>query len=334
MYSSRRKFLKASAIAAFSFAIPKAAFAFTRSLKKKVSLGVISDLHYDLIPDGKERLNDFLSDVMKRKPDAIIQMGDFAFPSEKNQDLVNLFNHAHPQSFHVLGNHDMDEGFTKEDCRKSWGIPSSYYTKEVSGLKLIVLDGNDAGSPTHKGGYASYIGKEQQDWLKAELEAAVLPVVVISHQPIAGVYPIDNTVEIQRILSTFSQKIIFAINGHAHVTQHLEVSGVNYVHINSASYYWVGAKFKHKSYTDAVHENYTSLEFACPYESSLFAFLTIDPVSMRVTVKGKKTKWIGPNPAELGYDIVTPEDLKNHVKPEIESWRLEVRKLDVGTSLR
>lgn len=321
MKSNRRKFLKVSTLAAISFAIPKEAFSFANSLKSKVTLGVISDLHHDLIPDGKDRLNDFLIEVAKRKPQAIIQMGDFAFPSEKNQELVNLYNEAHPHSFHVLGNHDMDEGFTKEDCLKSWGMPSSYYTKEVSGLKLIVLDGNDAGSPTHKGGYVSYIGPKQQEWLKSELAASKLPVVIISHQPIAGVYPIDNTGEIQRILSTFSKKIILAINGHAHVTQHLEVGGVNYVQINSAAYYWVGAKFKHNSYPDAVHEMYPSLEFACPYESSLFAFLTIDPVSMRVTVKGKKTKWIGPTPAELGYDIVTPEDLKNHVKPEIESRR-------------
>ncbi len=321
MKPSRRKFLKASSIAAVSFAIPKAAFAFTKSLKNNVTLGVISDLHHDLIPDGKERLNGFLKEVSKRKPQAIIQMGDFAFPSETNRELVNLFNEAHPNSFHVLGNHDMDEGFSKEDCLKSWGIPSSYYSKEVSGLKLIVLDGNDIGSPTQKGGYASYIGPVQQEWLKSELEASVLPVVIISHQPIAGVYPIDNTGEIQQILSAFSQKIILAINGHAHVTQHLVVGGVNYVHINSASYYWVGAKFKHKSYPDSVHEIYPSLEFACPYESSLFAFLTIDPVSNKVTVRGKKTKWIGPNPAELGYDIVPPEDLKNHVKPEIESRR-------------
>lgn len=319
MIANRRNFLKASSLVAVSFAIPEVAFAFAQSLKSKVSLGVISDLHHDLIPDGNQRMNDFLSDVLKRKPDAIIQMGDFAFPSEKNQELVNAFNQSHPNSFHVLGNHDMDEGFTKEDCLKSWGILSSYYTKEFSGVKLIVLDGNDTGSPTHKGGYPSYIGKAQQEWLKAELEAAVLPVVIISHQPIAGVYPIDNTDEIQTILSAFSQKIILAINGHAHVTQHLEVGGVNYVHINSASYYWVGAKFKHKSLPDSVHEKFPSLEFTCPYESSLFAFLTIDPVSMRVTVDGKKSKWVGPNPAELGYDIVTLEDLKNHVKPEIES---------------
>ena len=319
MKSSRRKFLEVSTIAAISFAIPKVAFGFTKRLKNKVTLGVISDLHYDLIPDGKDRLNCFLSEVAKRNPDAIFQMGDFAFPSEKNQELVDSFNQAHPQTFHVLGNHDMDEGFTKEDCLKSWGIPSCYYTKEVSGIKLIVLDGNDAGSPTHKGGYASYIGGDQQEWLKAELESAILPVVIISHQPIAGVYPIDNTGEIQTILSSFSEKIILAINGHAHVTQHVEVGGVNYLHINSAAYYWVGAKFKHKSFPDDIHQKYPSLEFTCPYESSLFAFLTIDPASMRVTVEGRKSKWVGPTPAELGYDIVTSEDLKNHVKPEIES---------------
>jgi hypothetical protein len=323
MKYSRRNFVKTSALATFSFGISSSAFSFAQQLKSKVTLGVISDLHHDLIPDGVERLQDFLQEVTRKKPQSIIQMGDFAFPSPENQHLVNLFNDAHTSVFHLIGNHDMDEGYTKEDCLEAWKIPNSYYSSEVAGLKLIFLDGNDPGSPTHKGGYPSYIGSAQQKWLRSELESSKLPVVIFSHQPLAGIYPIDNTAEIQALLSAFSQKIILALNGHAHVTQHLQIGGVHYVHINSASYYWVGAKFKHKSLSPSIHMQYPSLEFTCPYQNSLFAFVTIDPKTMKISIKGKKTNWIGPSPAELGYDIVNQQELRDHVKPEIEDRLFE-----------
>ena len=33
-----------------------------------------------------------------------------------------------------------------------------------------MLDGNDRGSPRHRGGYPIYVGPEQVTWLKEELE--------------------------------------------------------------------------------------------------------------------------------------------------------------------
>ena len=323
MKYSRRQFAKTTALATISFGISNQAFSFAQSLKSKVTLGVISDLHHDLIPDGKARLEEFLEDASHKKVNAIIQMGDFAFPSTKNQPLVERFNQSHTNAFHVLGNHDLDEGFTKQDCLGAWKMPAHYYSRALEGLKLIFLDGNETGSPTHKGGYPSYIGPKQQEWLRAELEASTLPIVIISHQPIAGIYPIDNNFEIQALLSEFSDKIILALNGHAHVTQHLQVLGIHYVHINSASYYWVGAKFKHQSLSPSIHTQYPSLEFTCPYQKSLFSFVTIDPMTMKITIKGKKTNWVGPSPAQLGYDIVNPQDLKNHVRPENENFQFQ-----------
>lgn len=324
MKKSRRSFIKSTTLATLSFGISSPTFSLFPPLSSKIVLGVISDLHHDLIPDGVTRLQEFLKEADHIKPQAIIQMGDFAFTSTRNQHLVNLFNEAHSKAFHLIGNHDMDGGFTKKNCLDAWKIPHYFYSKEVMGIKLIFLDGNEEGSPTHKSGYASYIGPRQQDWLKAELANSKIPVVIFSHQPIAGIYPIDNTIEIQTILSDYSQKILLALNGHSHVTQHLQIGGVNYVHINSASYYWVGAKFKHQSYSSPIHDQYPSLSSTCPYEHSLFAFITIDPENMQITIEGQKTNWIGPNPTQLGYDIVNAQELKNYVKPENENRKLSI----------
>jgi Icc protein len=86
-----------------------------------------------------------------------------------NNTSTNLFNQAHTRPLYVIGTHDTDAGFTKDNCIDKWGIPSRYYARDIEGLQLLVLDGNDAGSPTYKGGYVSYVGKEQVEWLKEQI---------------------------------------------------------------------------------------------------------------------------------------------------------------------
>lgn len=292
------------------------------STDEKLKIGLISDLHVDVIHDGKERLQIFLDQMQLENPDALIQMGDFAIPKPGNFELIQSFNAAHPKAFHVLGNHEMDEEFSREEAAKTFGMPSFYYSLELDSIKLIVLDGNDPGGPTKQGIYDSYIGPIQQAWLIEKLEKTKKPVLIVSHQPIAGIYPLVNALEIQSILSRFSSKILLAINGHAHVDQHFEVEGVHYVHINSASYYWVGEKLKHESLSSEIHEDHPSLQFTCPYLEPLFALLTIDPKSRKISIQGRKTEWIGPSPYELGYSILTEAEQEKYLQPKISSRKI------------
>jgi 3',5'-cyclic-AMP phosphodiesterase len=319
--NSRRDFLKASSVSLLSLTIPDSMLGLFTSVEK-LKIGLISDLHVDVIHDGKERLQIFLDQMQLEKPDALIQMGDFAIPKSENFELIQSFNSAHPRAYHVLGNHDMDEEFSREDAAKAFGMPSFYYSTELGSIQLIVLDGNDPGGPTKQGIYDSYIGPSQQAWLVNELEKAHKPVLVVSHQPFAGIYPIVNSLEIQTILSRFSSKILLAINGHAHVDQHIEVDGVHYVHINSSSYYWVGEKLKHQSLSSEIHENHPSLQFTCPYLDPLFALLTIDPKSREISIQGRKTEWIGPSPFELGYPILTESEQKSFLQPQISNRKI------------
>ncbi|GAA0880975.1 hypothetical protein GCM10009119_39450 [Algoriphagus jejuensis] len=313
---SRRDFLKASSVSLLSLCIPEATLRLF-SKKKYLKIGLISDLHVDIIYDGEGRLNSFLAAMKKEAPNALIQMGDFAIPKPENAAMIQAFNDAHFRSFHVLGNHDMDEGFSREQVIQAYGMPTPYYATELDSILLIVLDGNDPGSPKYKSGYPSYIGPEQQAWLVSELEKAEKPVLIVSHQPIAGIYTMDNSQEIQEILSGFSSKILLAINGHAHVDQHLLVGGVNYLHINSASYYWVGEKLAHESLPKNVHEKHPALKFTCPYSEALFALLIIDPASGKITVEGQKSEWIGPSPLDLGYAILSKSEQREYLNPVI-----------------
>lgn len=316
--SSRRSFIKSSAFSLLTISIPESVLGLFPS-DEKLKIGVISDLHLDIIHDGTRRLQVFLEEMEKERAHALIQMGDFAIPKAENQKIIQSFNTAHPNAFHVLGNHDLDEGFSRETAAAVFGMPSLYYSEDLGQIHLVVLDGNEPGGPVKQGVYDSYIGPSQQAWLEGELEKAEKPVLIVSHQPLAGIYPLVNAQEIQAILSRFSNKILLAINGHAHVDQHILVGGVNYVHINSASYYWVGEKLAHESLSSEIHHRNPSLKFTCPYLDPIFALLSVDPKSREIRIKGRKTKWIGPAPLALGYSILSETEQRDYVQPQISS---------------
>ena len=316
---SRRSFFKTVGLTSLSLGIPLIASASLRKLSKPVSIGMIADLHHDIMHDGEARLQAFLKEISTAKPDAIVQLGDFAYPNQKNKPLIDQFNQAQTTSLHVIGNHDTDSGHTKDQCLKIWGMKSRYYRQDIEGLRLLVLDGNDKGSPTSKGGYASYVGKEQIEWLKQELKKHDGPIVVICHQPLAGSGAVDNAEEIQKILGQHAEKVVICINGHTHIDSLVEVENVPYLHINSASYLWVGGKCKHASYSKEIHKKHPWIGHTCPYRDSLFTTITFDPRTGEVSVKGKKSDWVGKSPAQLKLAKLSSAARKKELVPMIRT---------------
>lgn len=319
MTLDRRSFIKTTLLSSCSFLLPPAILDLWAGDEQSLRLGLITDLHKDTIHDAALRLQTFLEVLNGVSPHAKIQLGDFAIPKKENQAFIDSFNQGPIPSLHVMGNHDLDEGKTKEQVIQSFGMPAAYYAQVIQGVRILVLDGNDPGSPKYTGGYASYIGKEQQDWLNQQLVDSREPVIVISHQPIAGTYTMDNATEIQDLLSAHVSKIILAINGHAHVDQFLKVGGIPYLHLNSASYYWVGEKHKHYSMDAAIHSKFPDLSRTCPYEEVLFGILSLDKKERRLTLSGTKSRWIGPSPLELGYEILSKAEQELYVQPQISN---------------
>ncbi len=324
MKISRRQFIASAATTCVALSIPEMAFGLVKKGTRAITIGIITDLHQDIMHDAPQRLDAFIRHIRKTKTDAIIQLGDFAYPGEKNKSVIDRFNQAHRTALHVIGNHDTDSGHTKEQCISIWGMPDRYYTRDIEGIRLIVLDGNDKGSPMHKGGYPSFIGKEQIDWLKQTLNESVEPVIIASHQPLAGHIAVDNAAEIQEILGNHRDKVLLAINGHSHIDSHLNINGVNYIHFNSASYFWVGEEYKHESYSKEILDAHPWIASTCPYRDGLFATLTIDPRKREIIVKGQKSSWVGKSPVELGYGDT--EDVKNgrEITPEIKNRKFTV----------
>jgi Icc protein len=322
---NRREFISGMLATGIVLQIPGTVMAMFPAKAKVIKAGLITDLHQDVIHNGSERLHVFLSHVKKINPDFIMQMGDFAYPNDKNKALIDEFNQAHPVALHVIGNHDTDSGHTKEQCLRYWKMPARYYTKEINGVCFIILDGNDKGSPGHKGGYPSYINDEQKIWLQQQLKQTDKPIVIVCHQPLAGALAVDNAAEIQDILSGASDKILLAINGHTHIDCQLFIKGVNYVHINSASYFWVGDKYKHNSYPEEIHKDHPWISYTCPYEDALFTTLTIDPSLGIIHIDGKKSNWVGQSPEQLNYVDATGLSAGKEIVPFISKRKIIVR---------
>jgi len=322
MYPDRRSFIKSTLLTSCSFLLPPAILDLWAGEEQSLRLGLITDLHKDIIHDADFRLQTFLDALKGVPPHAKIQLGDFAIPKKENQPFIDLFNQDPIPSLHVMGNHDLDEGYTKEQVIQTFGMPAAYYAQVIQGIRIVVLDGNDPGSPKSTAGYASYIGEAQLDWLDQELTNSKEPVLLLSHQPIAGIYTIDNAQEIQNLLSAHASKIILAINGHAHVDQFLNLGGVSYLHLNSASYYWVGEKHSHLSLDAATHAAYPSLSRTCPYAEVLFGILTLDRKEGKLTLSGRKSSWIGPSPLELGYGILSKSEQELYLQPQISDRKI------------
>ena len=321
----RRSFLTKSIKAGIVISIPwSPLFAFTR-IRRSVKVGVITDLHQDIMHDGPLRLTSFLDHMNRVKANALLQMGDFAYPGEKNKQVIDMFNKAHQLNMHVIGNHDTDAGYTKDQCVQYWGMPHRYYSQMVDGVCFIVLDANDKGSPIYKSGYPSFIANEQLDWLRKTLEKTNAPIVIVSHQPLAGISAVDNCAEVQELLSKHAGKILLAINGHTHINAAFEVGGINYVHINSASYYWVGGKYKHESYPKELVKDHEWIAYTCPYKDTLFSMLTIDPVNHTVMIQGASTQWVGKSPQELGCELPSAMGQEQIISPMISNRKIRKR---------
>ena len=281
--------------------------------KQPIRLGVIADLHGGLAVDAEVRLDAFLKAMQGIETDALVQLGDFAFPNQKHQAFADKFNSAHKNRVHVIGNHEFDYNLSREDCYRAWGIKSAYYRRDLGNLRLIVLDGNQTGSPTQKG-YPSFIGNQQKVWLQEELKGADRPVLILSHQPLAGTGAIQNSLEIQELLTRHQHKILLCINGHTHVDSLLQVNGVTYLHINSASYKWVGGATRMAYYKDP-----------------LFTTITIDPEKSIVTVESNSSTWKAAPLADSGYfdrDDAPPETI---VVPAIRRRKINTRTREVRT---
>jgi predicted phosphodiesterase len=304
----------------------------TLSAKKydKVRIGMCTDVHLPTMHDSEYRITTFINTMKAEKPDFIIELGDFATPEKKYAPFFDIWNSFPGEKYHVIGNHEMDGGTTKEQAVAYRKMPKSYYSFNKNGFHFIVLDGNDKKSPEVKG-YKQFIGPEQISWLKDDLKNAEYPVVIFSHQGLAFYhsadedYGVENYREIQKILETHNalnpeKKVIACFNGHTHWDYAERINDIWYITITSMSYHWLGDQYQHVRYSNDADQKFKWLKYTAPFKEPLF---TVVEISSKGTIKiaGKKSEWVGPSPWEIGY----PEELKKYMRPAISERNLKFR---------
>lgn len=319
--TDRRKFIKSMALAGTSLVLPIDVLAFTDK-KETVEFGLIADVHKDIMHDANERLQAFVDRANKKNLDFIMQLGDFCRPYEYNLSFLNIFNSYKGEKFHVLGNHDMDGGFTRDQTRAYWNMPKSYYSFDKKGIHFVVLDGNDP-NPRPWSGYNRYIGDVQKEWLVKDLERTNKPTIIFSHQSLEY-QGVANMEEIRGILEKANErsgfkKVICCINGHTHTDYATRINDIYYVQINSASYRWVGGDHKVIRYSKEIDEKFEWIKYTIPYRDPLFTFVKIK--HDRIIIEAKRTEFVGPGPKEMNL----PEPSHNDpIVPTISKYTLDI----------
>jgi 3',5'-cyclic AMP phosphodiesterase CpdA len=300
---NRRQFLKISGLLACFIGMPEISFSSLSTAKRKsVKFGLVTDIHHGYASDAQYRLETFIHEAEKQKPDFIIQCGDFCHPDNDAKPFLNIWNSFKGDKFHVLGNHDMDLG-TKEKIMDFWGLKNRYYSFDRGDFHFIVLDCNyilkdGEYLEYEKGNYfqyaknRDYVSPEQIEWLTNDLEATDKQCIIFSHQSIGeiwGGYCVPNRHDVRKVIDDannhpYFQKVIACFSGHHHVDDHSIINNVHYFQMNSTSYYYAG-------------EGFGSEGAKSMYKDSLFAFVTIDP-SGKIEIKGRQSQLISPTPKE------------------------------------
>ena len=288
----------------------------------KLKIGIVADVHQDIIHDGVSRLSLFISEMKKRKPDFIIQLGDFSLPRKQNQLFIDKWNSFNGPKYHVLGNHDMkDFGYKKEETMRWWKMQKRYYSFDLNGFHFIVLDGNDE-NPKPWNGYHRYIGTKQQLWLKDDLKKTLKPTILFSHQSLEAKGGVANRKEIRTIIENYTTKsghpkVVACLSGHHHTDYLKSINKIPYIQINSMSYKWVGDKYKYTRFSKQIEKAFPNLDKTCPYKEPLYTVLTLDAEQEVLHLEGKKTSFINPTPSELkipGAEKMSPTITERNLK--------------------
>lgn len=285
---------------------------------ERLKIGLIADLHQDIMHDATERVSAFVA-AMKAEEglDFVMQLGDFCVPKEANRGFLEAFNSFEGVKYHVLGNHDVDGGFSWEQTMKFWEMEAPYYTFVKKGIRFVVMDANEKGG--ERSGYPIFVGAEQVKWFESVLKDSEEPVVVVSHQPFEHERGIENGAELRRIVQA-SGKVLCCLNGHDHQDYVASHAGTHFLSINSASYVWLGGDAAAKSYPEHIHAAHSAIQYTAPYRDPVWAVLTVDLAGGVIEVRGRQSEWVGDDPWTRGAS-----GSRKKIRPAVSDRRVEIR---------
>lgn len=284
----------------------------TQKEEEEIRFAIVSDLHAPDLPDGKERMQAVVEAANKEDVDFLIQLGDFIRLDSVSMPLREVWNGFKGETFHVLGNHDLDK-YSKEEFVAGFNMPGRYYSFDKGNFHFIVLDGNNLFDgekyiPYNKANYyvdmkmREFMDPEQMEWLKKDLAATNKRCILFSHQSIdramGNGYDVRDVLETENKRAGF-KKVVAAFSGHNHSNYVDEINGITYVQINSASYVWVGDETQtEKRYPEEINQKYSLLKYSVTFDKPLYGIVSLSQKGM--SMKGTKGNFLPPTPEEIG----------------------------------
>lgn len=322
---TRRSFV--TRIALGSAALPAWASTQAAARRGQVRFGLISDIHPDMLPNSVGRIGRFVNAMTQEKVDFIIQLGDFCWPAPKNLPYLAAWNAFQGPRYHVLGNHDMDEGYTREQTVAFCKMPAMHYGFDAGPLRCLVLDGNEPGGKAS--GYKRFMGAEQLAWLAKELRSTDRPTLLFIHEPFDDDVEdyLENSAEVRAVVEQAQKSrpgtVLAVFSGHLHMDYQREINGIRYIQVNSAAYWWLNnPAARRETYPPEVHKQFRYLTHVAAYRDPIWSLVTVDLDRGELVLQGRKTEWVGPDPWARGE--TTPR-AREHIHPWISDRHLNVR---------
>jgi 3',5'-cyclic AMP phosphodiesterase CpdA len=281
----------------------------------KVRFAIFTDLHYEHIHDGRQRIENFVSEIIHKDVDFIVDLGDFCSPRQENRVLLDILDSTGKPHYHLVGNHDSDL-FTKEEFLHFLGMNNSYYSFTYGSVKFIALDTcfiqNNCGyEPYSKKNYNTtkgiypFIPQDELNWLEDQLADDYPFFVILSHHSLEnefaqrGVYNRNAVQELINRTNSSGKKVLLCLNGHDHADSIRKIEGTYYFGLNSMSYIWFGPEYEHFCYSPEIHKQYPFLKDMVLYREGLYAIITITEQGS-IEVEGMEGHYQTISPEELG----------------------------------
>jgi 3',5'-cyclic AMP phosphodiesterase CpdA len=167
-----------------------------------------------------------LIQILPVKPSFMIHTGDISHLSkpEEFDDADKIISQAHLDVHYVPGEHDLLDAEVKL-YHQRYGRDAKgtgWYSFDANGVHFVgLVNVLDASGHGNMGTSLGNLGREQLEWLKADLEdrSASTPIVVFAHVPLWMVYPkwgwgTEDAAQALQYLKRFGS--VTVLNGHVH----------------------------------------------------------------------------------------------------------------------
>ncbi|WP_163323612.1 alkaline phosphatase D family protein [Draconibacterium mangrovi] len=198
-----------------------------------------------------------INTILKRKTNAMLLLGDIAVDDRENNFNMHSSDYllrdvsrswkklaANVALYTSWDDHDylnndlsgIPENFTEEEreklrtlWRQNWNNPQNdaegiYFTTRIGQVEIIMLDTRSCRKIEERGEYGSYLGSEQQKWLKSILKNSTAPFKIISSGTMWSDY-ITNGKDSWGTWDTLAREEIFNLIEEENIPGVLLISG-------------------------------------------------------------------------------------------------------------